>query len=165
MSKIIVGIDESPAAALALRWAADYARLTGCSVHAIHVAELPNRLIRDESDSASSLNDAIQLSDDYRRRIHKIWDGVGPGPSWRLEIYRGTPGPVLAAKSADAELLVVGTHLHVGLGRIFPGSVSHYCLTHCQVPVIAVPAPAPTAGAKIVERPASTPAAATPAAE
>ena len=29
---------------------------------------------------------------------------------------------------------------HVGIGRIVSGSVSHYCLSHAQCPVVAVPA-------------------------
>jgi nucleotide-binding universal stress UspA family protein len=36
--------------------------------------------------------------------------------------------------------LVVGTRDHVGLGRLFAGSISHYCLSHASCPVVAVPA-------------------------
>jgi nucleotide-binding universal stress UspA family protein len=142
MNKIIVGLDESPASAAALRWAADYARLTGSSVHAIHAAELPYRPIIGGPNGVFALNNEFRLSDDYRHRIHQVWDEARPEPSWRLEIYLGEPGPILTEQSIDADLLVVGTHFHVGLGRVFPGSVSHYCLTHSQVPVIAVPAKA-----------------------
>lgn len=142
MSKIIVGLDESPAAAAALRWAADYARLTGSAVHAVHAAETPYRPVFGGANGVFALNSELRISEDYRRRIHQVWDEVGPDPSWRLEIYLGEPGPILIDESADADLLVVGTHFHVGLGRVFPGSVSHYCLTHSQVPVVAVPAKA-----------------------
>ena len=45
--------------------------------------------------------------------------------------------------SKHAELLVVGTREHVGLGRLLVGSVSHYCLRHAACPVVAVPIPAP----------------------
>jgi nucleotide-binding universal stress UspA family protein len=35
---------------------------------------------------------------------------------------------------------VVGTQEHTGLRRAVAGSVSHYCLSHADVPVVAVPA-------------------------
>jgi nucleotide-binding universal stress UspA family protein len=37
-------------------------------------------------------------------------------------------------------MLVVGTHEHTGLRRVVSGSVSHYAISHAEVPVIAVPA-------------------------
>jgi nucleotide-binding universal stress UspA family protein len=36
-------------------------------------------------------------------------------------------------------VLVVGTREHTGLRRAVAGSVSHYCLSHAGVPVVAVP--------------------------
>jgi hypothetical protein len=44
------------------------------------------------------------------------------------------------AESVGAALLVVGTQEHAGIGRLVSGSVSHYCLSHAQCPVVAVPA-------------------------
>jgi nucleotide-binding universal stress UspA family protein len=142
MSEIIVGFDESPAAAAALRWAADYARLTGSAVRAIHAAELPYRPASAGVNGIFASNNEFRISEEYRRRIQQVWDELEPDPSWRLELRLGEPGPVLTSAAADDDLLVVGTHFHVGLGRVFPGSVSHYCLTHSHVPVIAVPAKA-----------------------
>jgi hypothetical protein len=40
-------------------------------------------------------------------------------------------------------VLVVGTHEHLGLGRVLHGSVSHYVLSHAPCPVVAVPPPRP----------------------
>lgn len=165
MSKIIVGLDESPAGAAALRWAADYARLTGYSLNAVHAAELPYRPAFGGVNGLVTHNDDVRLSEDYRRRIHQLWDEIRPDPSWRLEIYLGQPGSILTDQAADAELLVVGTHFHVGLGRIFPGSVSHFCLTHSQVPVIAVPAKASATHLSRAEAAADTGAVTAPKAD
>lgn len=140
MNKIIIGLDETPAAAAALRWAADYARLTGAALHAVHAAHLPHTLVPQGVHGVISLDDDTRLPEDYRRRIYQIWNEIGPESAWLLDIYLGEPGPILTELSADADLLVIGTQFHVGLGRVFPGSVSHFCLTHSQVPVIAVPA-------------------------
>ena len=52
---------------------------------------------------------------------------------------QGAPGPTLVDASRDAAMLVVGTRVHTGISRVLFGSVSHYCLTHAQCVVVAVP--------------------------
>ena len=73
--------------------------------------------------------------------ISHLFASVQPEPGWTLKCFAGDPGPVLRSQAMDAELLVVGTGEHVGLGRLLVGSVSHQCLTHATCPVVAVPAP------------------------
>jgi nucleotide-binding universal stress UspA family protein len=41
MSRIVVGLDDTPTARAALRWAAEEARLTGATVRAVHVIDWP----------------------------------------------------------------------------------------------------------------------------
>jgi nucleotide-binding universal stress UspA family protein len=58
-------------------------------------------------------------------------------------------GRTLVERSAAAQLLIVGTHEHVGLNRLIAGSVGHYCLNRSVCPVVAVPpasSQAPTPG-------------------
>jgi nucleotide-binding universal stress UspA family protein len=59
---------------------------------------------------------------------------------WILDVQPGAPGPVLVERSRGALVLVVGTQEHTGLRRAVARSVSHYCLAHAGVPVVAVPA-------------------------
>jgi nucleotide-binding universal stress UspA family protein len=40
-NEIVVGIDDSPSARAALRWAAEYARAMGAALRAIHVVDWP----------------------------------------------------------------------------------------------------------------------------
>jgi nucleotide-binding universal stress UspA family protein len=61
-------------------------------------------------------------------------------PRWTLDVQPGAPGPVHVERSRGALVLVVGTQEHTGLRRAVAGSVSHYCLSHADVPVVAVPA-------------------------
>jgi nucleotide-binding universal stress UspA family protein len=82
--------------------------------------------------------DASAMDEVYRGAIQAVFDSVQPDPGWRLS-FSGEPGPVLVAESGAA-LLVVGTRGHVGIGRLLSGSVSHYCLSHADCPVVAVPA-------------------------
>jgi nucleotide-binding universal stress UspA family protein len=76
----------------------------------------------------------------HRDAVAAIFDSVQPELGWQLKFFSGEAGPILVAESIGAALLVVGTKEHVGIGRLMAGSVSHYCLTHTQCPVVAVPA-------------------------
>lgn len=140
MTEIVVGLDLSEPTEAALRWAADQAQRTGLPLRGVHAAQLPYRPVFGGTSGIFALNQEPQLPDDYRQAVIQVWNQVEPRPGWRLQFFLGEPGPVLTAQAADAALLVVGTQFHLGLGRVFPGSVSHYCLTHCKVPVVAVPA-------------------------
>jgi hypothetical protein len=86
-----------------------------------------------------------EIEDLYRARITRIFDEVSPRPDWLIQFAHGEVGAVLVHQAEHAELLVVGTREHVGLGRLVAGSVSHYCLSHALCPVVTVPAPSPLA--------------------
>jgi nucleotide-binding universal stress UspA family protein len=160
MSEIVVGLDLSPGGAAALRWAADQARRTTLPLRAVHVVQRPHRPVVFGTNGTVALQDEPQLPEGYRHRIESAWNELNPEVGWRLELFLGEPGPLLTEQAEDAALLVVGTHLHVGLGRVFPGSVSHYCLTHSRTPMVAVPGPAgetdPTTSATHHAEPEST---------
>jgi len=140
---IVVGLDTTPAAAEALRWAARYARAVGADLHAIHAylwsereaVLLPTGLT--VLDTSGAHPRAVQAPED----VSRLFASVQPEPSWTLQCFAADPGPLLRRHSEAADLLVVGTGEHVGLGRLMVGSVSHYCLRHARCPVVAVPAP------------------------
>ena len=84
-----------------------------------------------------------EIDDSYRDAITAVFEVVSPSPDWVLEFVHGYAGELLVLLSKNAELLVVGTREHIGLGRLLAGSVSHYCLRHAACPVVAVPILAP----------------------
>jgi hypothetical protein len=78
-----------------------------------------------------------------------------------LEFVDGPIGHELVRRSGAVRLLEVGNQEHIGLGRVLAGSVSHYCLSRAECPVVAVPIPvASNEQAEIIVRPASAGAAA-----
>ncbi len=140
---IVVGLDESDAAAQALVWAWDLARTTGRTLRVVHTwrpdaasAYVPVAEIRHEEEQA-----ARKAAEQWTARLDRDDSSV----TWRLEVIEGAPGPTLVAAAAadDDCVLVVGTHEHRGLGRVLHGSISHYVLSHAACPVVAVPPPAP----------------------
>ena len=140
---VVVGLDASPAAAEGLRWAAHYARAVGADLHAVNAFLWSEReavpLPTDPTvlDVSGKPLRAVQPTED----IGQLFATVQPEPGWTLKCFMGDPGPVLRSGARDADLLVIGTGQHVGLGRLLVGSVSHYCLAHATCPVVAVPAP------------------------
>ena len=128
MNEIVVGVDLSQSARAAVTWAAAQARATGQTLQALHAIGGSPALSRTLGMSgvpvpiAASEIDAV-----YREAVAAVFDSIQPGPA-------------LVGESAGATLLVVGTKDHVGIGRLVSGSVSHYCLSHAQCPVVAVPA-------------------------
>ena len=140
--EIVVGVDDGPAAATAVRWAADQARLTGlplCVVYAWRLGTLESAAVTGAG--VAGLLEAAG-ADARARATQWVRDALGSQGErvlWRLEVVQGAPGPALVAESRDAHLLVIGTQEHSGLRRAVLGSVSHYCISHAQAPVVAIP--------------------------
>jgi len=140
MSTIVVGLDLSASSAAALRWAADFARLTGQPVLAVHAMPVSAALASVAVLGMPAPQPADDVDEVYRRDLEEMFSAVNPDPGWRLEFYIDDPGPaVVGAAAEDAAAIVVGTREHTGLGRLVYGSVSRYCLSHAKVPVVAVP--------------------------
>jgi nucleotide-binding universal stress UspA family protein len=142
--EIVVGVDDGPAAAAAVRWAAEQSRLVGpplCVVHSWQLGAFESAALAAGSGTA----DLLQAASADARACATQWvnDALGPAGNrlrWRLEVVEGAPGPSLVAASHGAHLLVIGTKEHTGLRRAMLGSVSHYCVSHAKVPVVAVSA-------------------------
>lgn len=140
MNRILVGLDPSPSGRAALQWAAQQARLTARQLVAINAVPIPPSLAPlGVIAMPEPTMDESSIDPSYREAIHAVWESVFPEPGWTLEFVLDDAGPALVRRSADAELLVVGTHEHVGLARLVSGSVSRYCLSHAQCPTVIVP--------------------------
>jgi nucleotide-binding universal stress UspA family protein len=154
MSSILVGLDLSPSGRAALQWAAQQARLTARKLVAINAVPIPPGLapigVMPETGMDESMIDPA-----YREAIHAVWESVLPEPGWALEFVLDDAGPALVRRSAEATLLVVGTHEHVGLARLVSGSVSRYCLSHAQCPTVIVPVNTGAVSSEQPERPSA----------
>jgi nucleotide-binding universal stress UspA family protein len=141
-AEVVVGLDDSPSARAALRWAAEQARVTGARLRAVGVVDWPLGVRADGRPilSASGEGHHDDVGHAYRTMLSEIFSEIDPASDWVLEFEVGRPGNVLVRASEHARLLVVGTGEHVGLGKILIGSTSHYCLSHARCPVVAVPA-------------------------
>jgi nucleotide-binding universal stress UspA family protein len=135
---IVVGVDGDPTAAAALRWAAEQCRLTGRALRVVHAWQMT------ELEAASVSTELWEAAGAHTRARATGWVlaalGAAQDVRMTLDIVEGPPGSVLVERARAAALLVVGAREHTGLRRVVHGSVSHYCLAHSVVPVVAVPA-------------------------
>jgi len=153
-NEIVVGLDDSPSAKVALRWAADQAILSHAVLRAIHVLDWPygpsSTPLPARRHDVDPTFDEVQAA--YLASITDVFDDISPRPDWLIQFATGEPGPVLVRQSRDSQLLVVGTREHVGFSRLLVGSISHLCLSHASCPVVAVPALTDAAPAELLDQ-------------
>ncbi len=140
---VVVGVDGSPASAMALAWAARYAKAMGATLRAVLAWHYPAAAGQAPIGVAPA-----SVTGDVERSRHEELDKaiaatLGDSPAIELErrIAYGHPSQVLIEQSQDADLLVVGSRGHGGFAGMLLGSVSTHCVTHAACPVTVVRTP------------------------
>jgi nucleotide-binding universal stress UspA family protein len=147
MGPIVVGVDGSPEAAAALRWALDEARLRGTTVEAVRAWMFP---MADAIHAAAAdvlVRDIAQASEEQLDRAVDDVAGLDPGVKIERRVVEGPPARVLAEAAVGAELLVVGSRGRGGFAGLLLGSVAQQCVHHAPCPVVVIRRPAPEAAA------------------
>jgi nucleotide-binding universal stress UspA family protein len=131
--RVLVGVDGSAGGDAALQWAAQEAQFRGATLEVVTAWSAPARIpLRKKAD--------LNFADVARQVLDKAVAQVG-GPGLEIDgrVLEGGAGPVLAERSENADLLVVG---HRGLSRAkeaLLGSVSHHAVHHSRAPVAIIP--------------------------
>ncbi|MGW4209290.1 universal stress protein [Lentzea sp. NPDC004789] len=135
---VVVGVDGSPAARAALRWAVEDARRRGCRVDAVSawhpdygvmIGPLPAEVMMSMPPQ--------ELEAVARKALDAAVEGFD-GVDIRPVLVEGDPRDVLVEASQEAELLVVGNRGHGTIVGAILGSVSSYCVHHASCPVVVV---------------------------
>jgi universal stress protein A len=139
VGRIVVALDFSTNADVAVGYAADLAIALGASIHLLHVLEEPSvgwdlyvrdaPDIRDRLTAGARASLALLASSLEKRRI-----------AVTTELRHGAAAEsiVRAAADAQADLIVVGTHGRGGLSHLLLGSVAERVIRHASCPVLAV---------------------------
>ncbi len=133
--RIVVGVVGCPSSAQALRWAARQAELTGGEVHAVITWHQP------PTTGWETALDAVDWAGDARRALDTaVTEALSPAVAERVQrhVVEGHPAKVLVDRSADADLLVVGSRGHGGFTGMLLGSVGLHALAHAACPVLVV---------------------------
>jgi nucleotide-binding universal stress UspA family protein len=167
VGRIVVGVDASPGARTALAWAAAEARLRRAVlqvVHAYHSQELaaplyfpsqhalPGTIVGatgepSQQDMTVTLRDRAEFEEAFRRRAEQLLEAllgeleetVSGVEVQRTVVEDRRPAEALVERSADADLLVVGSRGRGGFTELLLGSVSHAAVLHAVCPVVVVP--------------------------
>lgn len=130
---VVVGVDGSPSAEAALRWAERYAGSTGADIELVTAWHYPTSY-----GIAMPLN-GWDPEDDANAVVEKAAAALSlPEERVRTVVAHGSPADVLTRVSADAAMLVVGSRGHGGFTGLLLGSVGAHCVHHAKCPVVVV---------------------------
>ena len=142
MKRVLVGIDGSKFAEVALEHAAEEAALRGAALRIISVWEVFPRAEGGPNPVPEVLENLQRLAEgivaDAVTRAKELQPDV---PSEGVVLF-GKPQDVLVEEAKDAVLVVVGRRGHGGLASLLLGSVSRHVVHHASCPVLVVPPPA-----------------------
>jgi nucleotide-binding universal stress UspA family protein len=130
---VVVGVDGSTGSREAVRWAAEYAKLTGAELRAVASWRWPNYVTR--------IPPGVDLAADTARTLHEVVAEVSaefPEVPVSEHVVEGPSGPALLSQAADATLLVVGAQGRAAYPGMLLGSVAEHCVRHGPCPVVVV---------------------------
>lgn len=141
---IVVGVDRSPTAETALRFAIDEAKRRGAPLRVVHAWRL------GDADSKGAAPACGAQPDESRRAAKVILDKTLrniAGNAHHVQIQpvlvEGASTDVLVNESRHAQLLVVGSRRLGTLRSLLLGSVSRQCANRATCPTTIVPRTTP----------------------
>jgi nucleotide-binding universal stress UspA family protein len=138
---VIVGVDGSPGAAPALIRSFQEAWLREAPLLAVHAWTGPS--VREPGDMLPLVYDVDEVRAEEARVLAEALAGCReryPDVQVREELARAPTRATLIDRSAEAQLIVVGTRGRGGFRGLLLGSVSQAVLHHAACPVLVVPA-------------------------
>lgn len=137
MNRILVGVDDSPGAARALRWAADLSAITGATVLAVHVLTYNEQFRRDLT---------LDTTTTWRRRVdeslHHEWteEARQAGASTDCQLLEAESVAAGILDAADGvDLIVLGAHGHGDLADRLLGATTYRVSHAARTPVVIIP--------------------------
>jgi len=147
--RIVVGVDGSPVSRQALQWAAVEAELRNCPLDVVYGWQVSSEP-RPEGIGIGVAPPLEAYEQQAAKRIQSIVDEtLGPRPHARLTVHavHRSPGRALIERSADADLLVLGSKGRGRLAAWLLGSISDEAMHSAPCSVVIVrPAPEPDTG-------------------
>ena len=139
---VVVGVDGSEPATLALAWGVRQAALEGRPVTVVHACGLP-AATTDLANVAADEQGLLSVGRSVARGAVQAARATPRTVGVRSVVTMGSPAPVLVETSEYADLLVVGARGRGSVSRALLGSVSAAVARESECPVIVVRAPEP----------------------
>lgn len=143
VSRVVVGVDGSEGAAVALAWALRQAHATGSTVTAVASWQTPamNGMAGFGSYADMSSYDLAGPTTEVLEKAVAAATAdlpVGTTVPVTTTVVQGYPARELLRVAEGADLLVVGSRGHGELSGMLLGSVGLHCVTHATCPVVVV---------------------------
>ena len=151
ISKVLIGIDDSPYARNAAVYGFDIARSYNALVWLVHIIE-PALIPPSPADNFAgvAMDGTLGVQEAELAEIQANQSGIiiertikelGEGLEITTFKQYGSraDGIIDCSKEFKADLIVLGTHKRSGLDRLFVGSVAEEVVRHSTVPVLVVP--------------------------
>ncbi len=140
---IVVGFDQHPSSAAALRFAIELSAPLDAHLHVVHIADLDDFPVDPDSPDYEDAA-AAAIADESSEARALLGDSQA---QWTYYTERGIPAKLLARKADEVEavMIVVGGSRGGGIAmleRLSGGSVSTTLALHAHRPVVIVPAEA-----------------------
>ena len=140
--RIVVGVDGSPHAAAALRYAIGMARGMGSEVVAVFAIAPPTYV--DAGFMAPGV--PVQFDEKWRAEMKAQFEDSwckelrDSGVKSRMVMEDGRAASVIAAVAdqADADVILVGRRGRGGVAELLLGSVSHELVLHSKRPILVI---------------------------
>lgn len=137
MTKVVVGVDGSPASRAAVRWAAEQARLRNTELVAVESWEFSPLIFA--ADVPVALD---ELRASVVNHLHSVVEAeAGAAPSVTELVVEKAPVPALLEQCEPDDVLVVGSRGRGGFAGLLLGSVSQQLAQHSTCPVVIVRPP------------------------
>jgi nucleotide-binding universal stress UspA family protein len=137
---VVVGDDGSECASLAVRWAAEEARLRTCVLHVVRAWSISSapRPATWKVGYAPSLEEYEEAVVAELRR--DVMDNIGEVDDIQIEYHpvHAPSAQALLSASTSADLVVVGSRGRGGFAGLVLGSVSEQVVRHAGCPVVVI---------------------------
>ena len=141
--RIVVGVKRSAASLAAVRWAAAEARLRRATLHVVHAWEPAARRASYAilGDSPPGGQERLRARDNLAAIMLAAF-GTDMPAGMTAEITEGMAERVLADRSRDADLLVLGAAADAGTTGRPAGPVIRACMRSARCPLVIITAAA-----------------------
>lgn len=139
--RIVVGVDGSPGAERALRWARSLAERTGGTVRAVMAWDYPPLALPPHPIGLLAVPASGHMEAATAEALDRALAGVEAeaGPAIERAVRRGASADVLVAEGVDADLVVVGSRGRGTVRSVVLGSVSRRVAAAAPCAVAVVP--------------------------
>jgi nucleotide-binding universal stress UspA family protein len=141
MGVIVVGVDGSEGAAIALDFAMKEAALRGSKLRMVSAWEIPASVLASVVAGKEFYEEFRENAVQVARDAAALVGEREPSVQHEEIVVEGQAGKVLLEHSTDAELMVVGRRGHGSFREMLLGSISRQVVVHAKCPLVIVPSP------------------------